>query len=316
MRYYRVEISDPTSGKLLRVFASQVNGQDDPGALNIELDLYVTTMATPLGNAYVRIWGVSLQDIGQGSVFNNKTIKVFGGMSAGLPLAKPAQAGLLVQGVVWQSFGNWQDTNQSLDLLLISGTGSPTAPANISFNWKAGMPLASALATTLAVAFPGFSQSINISPRLVLNHDEPGYYQSLPQFAQYVREVSQSIIGSSTYTGVEITLKQQALIVYDGTTPSTPKLISFEDLVGQPTWLAPGMIQAKMVMRADLSVSDYIKLPPGQYTTTAASYSQYRDTSVQQGVYQVDQVRHVGSFRQGDGNSWVSIYNCHPVSNG
>lgn len=315
MRYYRIELSDPKTGKVTRVFTSFVKGATDPGALNVELDIYVAPFALPLGNAYVRVWGISLQDVGQASNFTGQNIKIFGGMQAGLPLANPKQAGLLVQGSVWQCFGNWQGVVQTLDFILISNTGSPVTPVNITFNWKAGTPLAQALATTLKIAFPTYAQSITISSDLVLNHDEPGFYQSMPQFAQYVKGVSQDIMNTPAYAGVDIVLQENKISIYDGTTPTMPKQLAFTDLIGQPTWLTPGQIQVKTVMRADLSVSDYIKLPPGQFTTTSSSFPQYRDASVQQGAFQIDQTRHVGNFRQPDGNSWVSIYNCHPVLN-
>jgi hypothetical protein len=40
-----------------------------------------------MGGAYVRNWGIALQDIGQAQDFVNQPIQVTAGMSAGLPLA-------------------------------------------------------------------------------------------------------------------------------------------------------------------------------------------------------------------------------------
>ena len=40
-----------------------------------------------MGGAYVRNWGIALQDIDQAQDFGNQPIQVPPGMSAGLPLA-------------------------------------------------------------------------------------------------------------------------------------------------------------------------------------------------------------------------------------
>ena len=42
------------------------------------------------------------------------TIKMWVGMSKGLPLAKPAQQGLVLEGTVWQVLGNWQELSYGL----------------------------------------------------------------------------------------------------------------------------------------------------------------------------------------------------------
>jgi hypothetical protein len=103
MRYYRIEIDGGST-----VFTSYENGQNIPGALQVELDIPVAAMHSP-GNAgaFVKIWGVPLSMISQASNLNNKAIKVYGGFQKGLPLANPKQAGLLVQDYTYQSFGNW-----------------------------------------------------------------------------------------------------------------------------------------------------------------------------------------------------------------
>lgn len=313
MRYYRIELADPISGVVKKVFTTFVNGRTDLGALLVELDIPVTSFAVPFGNAFVRVWGVALTDINQSANFNGYAMKVFGGMQKGLPLANPAQSGLLASGNILQAFGNWVGTDQSLDLIMTSSTGSPESQKNLVLNWRKGTTLASAIANTLKTAFPDYAQTININPKLVLNYDAPGYFGSLTQFSQFVKSASQSILGES-YPGVSITFKDKAIVVYDGSSPTAPKPIAFVDLIGQPTWINPGQIQVKTPMRADLNVSDYVKLPPGTLvTTTAASLSQYRQSSQFQGTYQIDSVRHVGNSRQPGAASWVSNFDMHPV---
>lgn len=313
MRYYRIEISDQNTGRLLKLFTNRVNNAPDPGALMVELDISAQTFAIPYGNPYVRIWGIQLQDITQAFNFSGRNIKVFGGMQKGLPLANPNQASLLVSGTIIQAFGNWVGTDMTLDILIGSASGAPDNAKNIALNWQAGTPLADALSTTLKTAFPKLTQTININPKLVLNNVEPGFYQSLAQFSQYVKGISRSIIGGD-YGGVEMTLKENAIVVYDGSSVKAPKQIAFTDLVGQPTWVGPFQVQIRTVMRGDLYTSDYIKLPPTLVTVAPGNFFQNSPHQPGfQGTFQIDAVRHVGSSRSLDANSWISNFDVHPV---
>lgn len=326
MRFYSIVITNPATGVILQAPASVVptstytsfaNGVSLPGALNIELDVQVATFATPSAVAsYVRIWGISLREISQAMELAVRpalnrpgmSIAIYAGMQKGLPLANPAQSGLIVQGQIFQAFGNWIGVEQTLDLILQPDVGSPGSPKNISLNWKAGTPLAQAIANTLATAFPGFAANIKISPNLVLSYDVNGYYQTLAQFAQLVKATSVNIIGGTAYQGVDIFLKEKAFSIYDGTTPTTPKTISFFDLIGQPTWIAPAVINLKCPMRADLNVGDYITLPKSIVTTTAAAQASLANLKPTfQGTFQITTLRHVGNFRQPSADSWCTV---------
>lgn len=350
MRYYNIVVSDPTTGQVLvpdptgnvgfiatggasattgsgaplafggstavsaSTFSSQSLGRTLAGALNIELDIPVYDFSSPTGAAMLRVWGVGLKQIGQSSDLNGKTIEIYGGMAQGLPLANPAQAALLLRGTIFQAFGNWQGVNQSLDFVIYPETGSADSPLNIVIDWKAGMPLSDAIANALSTAFPSFRQTININPNLILPNDEPGYHQSLGQFARYINTISQKIIGG-TYAGVKIVIRNGEFVVYDGTTATTPKPISFVDLIGQPTWIDLATVQIACVLRGDIQVGDYINLPQTQTVISAQSYSAYRNNLVFQGAFQVNYVRHVGNFRQPDGTAWVTVINAVSVPN-
>jgi len=317
MRYYRIVISDPVSGKELQNFTSFQNGQTDPGAMDIELDVSVVGFATPAGAPYVRIWGVSLTQISQAADFNpnfqagtsGKQIQIYGGMQKGLPLANASQARLLVSGTIQQAFGNWIGTSMTLDIVFTAGSQLQNVPANLTWSWAAGTTLSTMIKGTLAQAFPDYTADVNISSSLTLNHDEPGFAGTLLVFAQYVKDVSQRIVGGS-YRGVDISLADKKFIVFDGTTPTTPKAILFTDLIGQPTWREFAVVQLTCVMRGDLVVGDYVTLPRGQLTTTAQSYSQARQRSAQQGTLQVISVRHVGRYRNPPGESWATVVDC------
>jgi len=317
MRYYSIIIRNQANNQIVHALSSPssdatytsfVNGQTLPGALNVELDLPISVYALPAGTALVRIWGVSLQEISQASDLSGLTIEVYGGMQRGLPLAKPQQSGLLIQGTIFQAFGNWQGLNQTLDLILYPQTGSPDTPINIVFNWKAGASFAQAIKSSLATALPGLSVNVSVSAALVLPNDETGFYRSLPEFAIYIKGLSQTIVGGA-YSGVDIVIRQSAVYVYDGTSPTTPLAISFEDLVGQPTWIGLNEMQFNCIMRADIGMGDYVKLPPSPVITTQSAFANLRQKSSFQGVFQIIYLRHVGNFRQPDGNSWITTYN-------
>jgi hypothetical protein len=311
MRYYRIEIG----GAVPAVYTSLAGGQADPGALNIELDIQIAALDSPQ-NAFVRIWGVSLQTISQSRDFNGAPIKVYGGMSKGLPLANPEQQGLLVQGVINQSFGNWVGTSMTLDLIITTAGNTDTTPnaLNITLNWKKGQTLQTAIANTLSVAAPGLAQNINISDDLVLPADDTtGTFATLAAFATYVKAASRSIKGSTTYGGVDILYREDIFQVYDGTTEAEPKDLQFIDFIGQPTWIAAALIQFNTVMRADLAVDNYIRFPRQPVVTTAASNPRYRDKTAFQGVFHIQSIHHVGSFRQPDGMAWVSVFEAAPT---
>lgn len=333
MRSYKITISDPVTGEILvpdlnplsragfarasagsgaSTFSSVVSGSTLPGALNIEMDIPIYQFAQPAGKAYLAVWGIGLKQVGQASDLNGKLIQMSGGMAKGLPLANPNQFGPLAQGQIFQAFGNWQGTNQALNIVFYPATGAADAPLNFSFNWLAGQSLNSAIGATLKTVFPTLTQSININPNLILSHDQPGVYQSLQQFARYVSDISESIIGG-TYGGVRMTIQGNQIIVYDGTTQTTPKQIQFVDLIGQPTWVGFSTITIECVLRHDIQVGDYILMPKAQVSITPASNPQYRDASVFQGTFQVGSVRHVGNFRQPDAASWVTVIEAYTV---
>ena len=357
MRYYNIEITKPDGSPFK--FASMGNlaltsllptgpqnpmtGQANPAALNIEFDIPVVVLNDPDNNAWLRIWGLGLQDIGTASNLNNMGIAIYAGMSKGLPLANPAQAGLLMKGKVLYAFGNWVGTDQTIEMNFIpsSGTGSggsslslgsPADPANFPFSWDAGEPLATAIKNTLSVAMPGVTQQINISPRLVLNYAVTGWYQSAQQFADFIDEISWMIIGGN-YNGVSITTDGQTVRVFDGTAPSSSsgtssgstssstssgaaKQIAFQDLIGQPTWVGPATLSVKTVMRADIHMGDTITLPPSLVTVTsaAAPYLALADKTSFSGSYSVIQAHYYGNFRQPTADSWNTTFQVTPVA--
>lgn len=312
MRYYKVLVTSDNGQQLLLASSLDDAGRNAPGALQIELDIVAFNYATPMGGSYVRLWGVPLKVISQATNLNYAGIQVFGGMSKGLPLANPAQQGLLAKGTIFPAFGNWVGLEQTLDLVLappLTATQSKTgAPPNLVLNWTAGTKLSDALATALKAAYPTLKSTINISPNLVAPADQPATYDNLEQLSSFVKQRSQSIMNSPTYPGVNLTVSGDQITAYDGTNSASAavKNIEFNDLIGQPTWMGQFSLQFKCPMRGDLTVGQVIKMPPTITTQTAQASLLPRNNAAFQGKFLVQQIRHTGSLRQADATAWVT----------
>ena len=302
------------------------DGTFNPGALNVEIDLPVGPYHTPGGQSrgYVRIWGLSIKDLGAAfnlnpvqngvaSTMNATQIVVSGGMSAGFPLANPTQARALVKGQVYQAYGNWIGVDQTVDLLISPASGTIAAPLNLTLNWMMNQPLSAALMQCFSTGFPQASVEIDISPRLVQNHDEPSVYGTLTQLASYLNPVSKKIITDTDYPGVGITYDGATIKVFDSTTMPPPVQIAPQDLIGQPTWIQPQMIQMKTVMRGDLDIGSIVTLPPTIVgATSGASPGLSGNPSNNMsftGNFQVVDIHHFGNFRQPDAASWNTTVN-------
>jgi hypothetical protein len=345
MRFYRVQIAG-------QVFATSLaaNGVVDPGAQQVEFD--IGGDAAP----FLKISGVPIAQIGQSKKFVGLPIQIYGGMSKGLPLANPAQQGLLVQGNIGESWGNWIGVNQDLNFLIIPGgntlgtaAGStqagqsttpgggqaigPQTPLNLTLNWAAGQPLATAAQQALAIALPTFKVVTNISPLLVNNSGQlkPGFYPNLASFADYLRLTSVNQIttspygaGSSVYTGVQLAIQAGTVSLFDGrgSTASNVKAIAFQDLIGQPTWQSGNRIQITTVLRGDLALGMAISLPAvssqsgvGQINVQGSlGFAGMRDTSIFSGNFMITQIRHIGSYKNPDGTKWATIVDCIPAT--
>jgi hypothetical protein len=328
-RYYSIVIGPETaaplgnpsaapSGNTGATFTNQVNGMVDLGAHDVELDIPVVGFAQSMGMATVTVWGVSKAQVSQAADFQGAPISVYGGMQNGLPLATAAasQAGLLVAGTVFQSFGNWQGVVQNLVLVIANDGGlRQDSGCTLAFTWKKGTTLAAAIQQTLAAAYPSLKTNINISSALVLPADEMGVYQTIQQFAGYVKDVSQQIVNGAnqdgTYPGVDITLNNGVFSVFDGSSPSNPKALNFQDFIGQITWIDAFTVQFNMVMRSDIAIGDTVTFPSSlQYATISSqsSNSQARNQAAFQGTWTINMVRSVGRARGPAAQDWITTF--------
>jgi len=342
MRYYDIRITNPSTGQLVKPlyfanlpgfdssYTSFVNGQTLGGALNIELDIPISTYAVPQQGGWLSIYGVSIQEIQQSQNLVGCNVQLFAGMKKGLPLAKPAQSvDPIMEGQIFQCFGNWVGTNMMLQMVFQPGTGRIDAPINLVLDWKANTPLRQAiLAAFLPFVQNGYTVTIGISDDLKQASDQVGPYPTLATFASEILNLSRQQqflgikpLGGGVYGGVKITIRGKTIFVYDGTanvglaTYDNPIDIAFEDLMGQPTWVQPNVINFKTVMRSDLAVGSYVKLPsqlsvlgitlpPAAFPGAAA-----RNQSTFKGKFEIVSLHHMGNFRQADGAAWVSIFN-------
>lgn len=302
----------PTEGKNTKkpvIFSTlDSKGNNNLNALQIDIDIPVCEYDTVSGNGLIRIYGIDLELIKQATDFRGATFELTAGMSKGLPLANPEQAGVIASGSVFQAFGNWQGEQMTLDL---SVQGVINYANNYAFKWSKGEKLSEMLKRVIEKNHSGYIVRIAINENLILSADETGFYSTLPRFAQYVRRVSKSIITDPDYNGVGISIRDKNIIVQDGSSKKNPVKISFIDLVGQPTWLNFGTIQFKSVLRSDLHVGDIVQLPESLYKLSSKSNQGFKkDKTAFNGVFMITQVRHIVSSRQPDANSWCTVFDC------
>lgn len=317
MRFYNLTITDTSTGKIVKQWQSHPNGQFDPGALLIEFDAIVTSFNTPIEGQGITIHGVSLSDINQAQDFTGLQLSLYGGMKAGLPLANPNQSGLLMEGLIFQSWGTWEGTEMKLDFILRPDPFYIDQPGNLVLNWHANEPLSNALTNMLKIAYgaqvPPMPIVMNIAP-LTQPFNDCKISSSLTDFRPWLAQVTAKL-GHQ----VNITIQGGKIIVGDDTYKPTPIQIVFSDLIGQPAWIDPNVMQIKVILRADIVLGDKILMPkglqsaPGQVLTMGQSMpSNEKYKSAFQGVFRVTQMRHLGNYKSQEGAAWATIINCTP----
>jgi hypothetical protein len=331
MRYYDLKITNAagqiyqpsgngfTLGSTGTTFTSWANGINIPGALNIEFDAIVYPLNTPQGNTHIKVQGVGLGMISQAAQLAGANFVLSGGMKPGLPLATAAagQAGILLQGTIYQSYGNWQGADQTLELIVNPGALSSDLEQIILFNWPAGTPLSAAITATINQAFPGYKPTFSITD-LTLANTEVGAYDTFWQFAGYLTGLTQRLgaaVNGSQYSGVQITLAGNKIYVYDNSIATTPKMIAFQDLIGQPTWIDALTVNFKTMLRSDIAVGTTIKFPQGiqtPYALTAPSApapnAPVSSKTAFQGNFVIQEVHHFCNLRQSDADSWATAF--------
>ena len=238
-------------------------------------------------------------------------------MQAGLPLANPSQAGLLLQGWVLQGFGNWIGTEQSLSLVISPYFFTSGNPGNFVFNWRPGQSLSDALSATLNTAYAGqpLVLKMNISNTYATASPITHIIPTLTKFSQFIHRLN-------GVSGVNIAVANNTIFVTDGSTQTKAKQIQFTDLIGQPKWVSVDQdtkaltMQFMTVMRADIQPATLVQMPvgfansPGLVANApiAPAQLQGKYATAFQGNFLVQSIRHVGNFRDPDGASWSTIF--------
>lgn len=333
-RAYNIEITPPPgSGIQPKSFTSIVNGQNDSGALNVEMDFFTSTGAravNPSGDAStLTIQGISIADLQQGFQYGvggspgglGSAIVVQAGMRGpGLPLIKPAQYGTILVGQVYQSWGNWVGTEVDLNFVIMGpGPSTPAGPANIVFQWAPKQSLASAITNCLQAAFPSLTPSVIIGTTYNTTNVKTHQTFQFPAFARFIRSLSSGAI--------DMAINGKTIVVFDSANPVTtaPIQLDYNDLIGQPTWIEPYTLTFTTVMRSDIEVGAYVKMPqvlqgvPGGVQTSAGAYPSNVSLKYQtifQGQFRVTGVRQVGNFRDPAGASWGTVFRAYALPSG
>lgn len=438
MRYYKIIIfglpSDifPTTPDGA-TWSSWVNGQNDPGAQQIEFNIEEWRPTVVSADSTLTIHGVSWKQIGWQANLVGKTILVYGGMSPTLPLAQfqSRVAGLLLEGKIKTCWGNWIGTDMSIGMSFVpsgvydqsggggggggggdsagggsaldagksaaassssaqlvryskigprsinrrlfsrdpnaveigpiiqpfdaasgsstdfpsesvigqasstlngvttllfgggaSGTDPLQAPLNLIHNLMPNMPLSSAIQETLSRAFPQANINMLINNALKLPYQDAGMYQSAEQYAQYINNLSNSILGTNKYPGVQMSAFSSTINVWDGTNPVTTGVIAYADLIGQPTWVNIMQVHAKTVLRSDLRVGSFVTLPntimglqqDSNVPLNTGQAAPQRTNLSFPGNFVVTRILHIGDFRNPDGSSWCTNFELTPQS--
>lgn len=339
MRYYNLILTNPSTSKIWQPTASgdgftqgstgstfsslDASGKTNLGALQIEWDIPVYPYHAFQGNSLITIRGVGLGMIGQASNLNGANLTLAGGMRPGLPLATAAfqdnQSGILLQGTVFQAYGNWQGSDQALHLVCNPGASNQD-DQNITWNWPTGTSVASAIKQSLSAAFgPAYTIDVSgVTGNLVLTNNEYGQYSSLKNFATTVNQMSQKLgipLYGNNYQGVWITVQGTTIYATDGSAAPAVKALKFQDFIGQPTWIDAATVNFKMMMRADLTVGSRVSFPTGitppyalTSQTAAVPNSPASSKLAFSGIFTISEAHQFGNSRQPTGDAWASAY--------
>lgn len=325
MRYYRLEISDKNGNPALDSNGNQIgpfDTSDTPGrGLHIEFDALIAGYDVISSGTMIAIYGLPISMLNQSVQLSGYQLNLYAGFSAGLPLANPDQAGLIISGQIYNPYANWDGTHQSLNLIvnpspLLNDKGQAFS---ITLDGKKGEKVSDVLQRALTQAFPGFSIEIAISDKLVLVEDGVGVYNRVGQLASMMRSQSFGMINQDSYTGVQMVMQNRVIRVFDNTSADENAGIQIapQELIGQPTWIGPVSVSFKCPMRADLRCGDFVELPQNIISgptsllsvNTERSSTTARNSVNFSGKFLITSVRHVGQYLSPDSsNAWVTIY--------
>jgi len=331
MRSYRIAITpvQPTGSNLSTapiVYTTQTfAGVDNYSSLRLDIDVFQTWYHQPAGNGHIKLWGVDLNKLGQTAGLNPvretgsnnykyASIEISVGMSKGLPYTKPKQFGQIIKGSILQAFSTWQGTEVGLDIIFVPSTVNPNVPVNITAQWNKNQELTASVKQTLQTAYQnpdGSPANVygSFSSGLTLPETASGQFTSLIAYATKINKISREINKNPTYIGASITNTSKGFFLSDSeVVPTGTTEILFTDVIGNLTWLDIATIQARVTMRGDLNIGDYITFQPNiPVNNVVNNASQFRDNLSFNGTFMINKLHHIGSSRQPNGDSWVTV---------
>jgi hypothetical protein len=308
-----------------RRWTSFPSGSFDAQAQDIVFDLQISPGHTPSGGTVISVHGVSIEDLRQAKDFSGSALTLSAGMKGGMPLSanQPAPS-QLVTATVFGAFGNWQGTEQTLDLVIVPSTYTLENPGNIVFNWQPGQSFESAITQTLKVARPNATITLRVNTLLMTDQPILHAVRTANGLSHFVHELTRhnSALGPD-YPGVSLYFNGSEITVTDYSSSVGPVIaLKFDDLIGQPTWLEPPTLTINTTMRADIKVGSFITLPqgdisgPGAVLTAPTSHAAALQNANQltfNGQFIVTALRAVGQFRGLDADDWITVIQAVPA---
>ncbi|EEP89162.1 hypothetical protein [Yersinia kristensenii] len=328
MRYYRLEIVDPKTGKPPVDSKGRAIGPFDtsrtPGyGLHIEFDVVITGLDTVSSGTLLTIYGLPIEMLQQSVNLQGCLVKMFAGFTAGLPLAKPDQQGEIIYGEIYIAYANWIGMNQTLNLVInpIPRKTDDGKPVALKGEGRMGEKLGDVLVRALREAYPRKIIECSVSDNLVLPEPWTGTYTDIGSLAILVRNASIVMMRKANYSGVDITMLSDRIRIYDSASTNwdKPKKIERNELIGQPTWIKPFTVSFKCPLRGDIRCSDVVELPQGLYsgassilmTNTTAPSVISRNATTFSGKFLIRSVRHIGAYLTADGDAWVTVFEAY-----
>jgi hypothetical protein len=307
-----------------RYWTSFPNGSFDAKAQDIVFDMQIVPANNPSGATIISVHGVSIEDLRQAKNFKGSTLSLTAGMQGGLPLsANQPKPELLITSTVFGAFGNWEGTEQTLDFVVIPSLYTDENPGNIVFSWSPGQTFTEAITATLSRAYPASTVSVTVNPSLSLPSNQPVLHKSSTStgLAHFIHRLTYGALGQS-YHGVKIYFVGSQITVTDYSSSTSPVVtLKFTDLIGQPTWLDPPVLTINTILRADIKIGGYIKLPvkdipgPGSVLTSPTISGAVFSNKVNfSGTFVVVSIRAVGQFRGTGADSWLTVIQAVPVA--
>ena len=328
MRYYRLDIINPKTGKPPVDCNGKPIGPFDtsktPGCgLHVEFDVEVAGLDVVNSGTMLTIYGLPIDMLKQSVSLQGGLVRMKAGFVEGLPLANPQQQGEVIYGEIYLAYANWIGTNQTLNLVI-----NPTVrktddgkPFSIEGEGLKGEKVGDVISRALQKAFPNKLIDCTVSDSLVLPEPWTGKYTEIGSLAMVVKNASIAMMRNERYSGIAISILSDRIRIYDNASAKwgEPKTIHAHELVGQPTWIAPFTVSFKCPMRGDIRCGDVVKLPEGLYSgaasivmanTTAPSVIAKNSTTFT-GKFLVKSVRHIGSYLTADGDAWVTVFEAY-----